>query len=251
MLEDVVDDAAEEGDVAAGPDRHVAVASALVRVKRGSTWMTFAPRSLGLHDPLEADRMALGHVRPHDHDAVGVLEVLLEVGRAAAPERGPQTGDRRAVSYARLVLDLDRAQRREELLDEVVLLVVERRAAEAARCPACGAAAARRRRGPPTSGRASRSRGRRSCPSPGRAELLPLRPYGRRYFTLYSRSGLVTKPLRRRRPSGTAGRGRSGRRDRPRSARPAVLDVDALPAADRAVRADRLHHALGTIRSRP
>src|SRR3954466_14196212 len=49
---------------------------------------------------------------------------------AAAPERGPQTGDRRAVSYAGLVLDLDRAHRREELLDEIVLLVVERRSAE-------------------------------------------------------------------------------------------------------------------------
>src|SRR4051794_27746067 len=34
------------------------------------------------------------------------------------------------MSYARLVLDLDRAHRGEELLDEVVLLVVERRAAE-------------------------------------------------------------------------------------------------------------------------
>ena len=85
---------------------------------------------LGLHHPLEADRVALGHVRALDHDAVGVLQVLLEVGGAAAPERGPQTGDRGGVSYAGLVLDLHRAERREELLDQVVLLVVERGAAE-------------------------------------------------------------------------------------------------------------------------
>src|SRR5437763_17108457 len=85
---------------------------------------------LGLHDPLEADRVRLGHVRPHDHDAVRVLEVLLEGGGTAAPERGAQTGHRRAVSYAGLVLDLDRAERREQLLDQIVLLAVQRRAAE-------------------------------------------------------------------------------------------------------------------------
>src|SRR5690606_17074244 len=51
---------------------------------------------------------------------------------AAAAERGPQTGDRGGVSYAGLVLDLDRAQGREQLLDEVVLLVVQGGPAEAA-----------------------------------------------------------------------------------------------------------------------
>src|SRR5207245_1245622 len=56
--------------------------------------------------------------------------VLLEGGGATPTERGPQTGDGRGVSYARLVLDLDGAQRGEQLLDEVVLLVVERCAAE-------------------------------------------------------------------------------------------------------------------------
>src|SRR4051794_16467082 len=74
--------------------------------------------------------MSLHQRRPLDPDAVGHLEVLLEVGGAAAPERGPQTGDRRGVSYSRLVLDLDRAERRPELLQQVVLLVVERRPAE-------------------------------------------------------------------------------------------------------------------------
>src|SRR5213592_4189532 len=106
------------------------------------TWLMIAPRNtmsvparidmdqlraalLGLHHPLEADRVLLGHVGAHDQDAVGVLQVLLERGGAAAPERGPQTGDRRAVSYAGLVLDRHGAGRREELLDQVVLLGVE------------------------------------------------------------------------------------------------------------------------------
>src|SRR6185436_16230764 len=85
---------------------------------------------LGLNHPLEAHRVLLGHVRAHDQDAVGVLQVLQERGGAAAPERGPQTGDGGGVSYARLVLDRDRAGRREALLDQVVLLGVQRRATE-------------------------------------------------------------------------------------------------------------------------
>src|SRR6187200_2685502 len=83
-----------------------------------------------LHRPAEADGVRLSEARALDPDQVGVLEILLEVGGAAAPERGPQTGDGGGVSYAGLVLDLDGAHRRERLLDQVVLLVVERRAAE-------------------------------------------------------------------------------------------------------------------------
>src|SRR5205814_4181643 len=88
-----------------------------------------APR-LGLHDPLEPDRVALGHVRALDDDAVRVLQVLLEGGGPTPTEGGPQTGDGGRVSYAGLVLDLDGAQRRVQLLEEVVLLDVERRPAE-------------------------------------------------------------------------------------------------------------------------
>src|SRR5690606_26699432 len=69
-------------------------------------------------------------VRPHDQEAVGVGEIHLEGGRAAAAERGPQTGDRGRVSYPGLVLDVDDPRADAELLDEVVLLVVEGRAAE-------------------------------------------------------------------------------------------------------------------------
>src|SRR5207237_9521341 len=78
----------------------------------------------------EADGVVLGHVRAHDQDRVRVREVLLERGGSASAERGPQTGDRGAVSYARLVLDLDDAETHGELLDQVVLLVVEGRSTE-------------------------------------------------------------------------------------------------------------------------
>src|SRR5205823_12474711 len=58
--------------------------------------------------------------------------ILLQVRRPASSERGPQTGNRGAMSYAGLVLDLDDAERRHQLLDQVVLFVVQRRAAEIA-----------------------------------------------------------------------------------------------------------------------
>src|SRR5262249_386519 len=63
-------------------------------------------------------------------DAVRVLQILLESRRAAASKRCPQTGDGCGVSNTGLVLDLNDAQRAEELLDEVVLLIVERRPTE-------------------------------------------------------------------------------------------------------------------------
>src|SRR5699024_3681363 len=72
----------------------------------------------------------LSHVRALDDDAVSVRQVLLERGGPAAAEAGPQTGDGGGVSNAGLVLDLNRAHRREQLFDEVVLLVVQYRPTE-------------------------------------------------------------------------------------------------------------------------
>ena len=66
-------------------------AIALVRPKRGSTWMIFAPRS-GLHRPAEADRMRLGHRGALDQDAVGVLQVLLEGVAPPRPNEVPRPG---------------------------------------------------------------------------------------------------------------------------------------------------------------
>ncbi len=74
--------------------------------------------------------MVLGHVRADVHDAIRLSEVLLEGGSPAPTERGPETRDRRGVSYAGLVLYLYRPHRGKELLYEVVLLVVQRRPAE-------------------------------------------------------------------------------------------------------------------------
>ena len=67
-------------------------ATALVRRVAGVDVDDRRAALLGLHDPLEPDRVALGHVRAFDHDAVGVLQVLLGRGGAAAPEEVPRPG---------------------------------------------------------------------------------------------------------------------------------------------------------------
>ena len=73
--------------------------------------------------------MVLRHVRAHDDDAVGVCHAPGVEGRRAAAESCPQTGDARAVSYPRLVLDRHDAEPAQELLAQVVELDLERRAA--------------------------------------------------------------------------------------------------------------------------
>ena len=115
--EHVVDQPAHERDVRSGPDRQVQVGH---RARTGEPRVDMDQRGaagLRLHHPLEGDRMALGHVRALDEDAVRIDQVTREVGSPAAAEAGPQTGDGRGVSNTGLILDLDRAQRREQLLD--------------------------------------------------------------------------------------------------------------------------------------
>src|SRR4051794_20193267 len=186
--------------------------------------------------------MALGHVRAHDHDVVRVGQGLLEVGGAAASERGPETRDRGAVSYARLVLDLHGPHRREELLDEVVLLVVERRAAEMREPEGALHANARVVLVLP-------ARGARGDHAVGdhvhrlvELELLPLGAVRAAVLDLVLAHRALHHLLARR-----ALRTEAAARDRAVGVtldlrHLAVLHVDELGAADGAVGADRLHH---------
>jgi hypothetical protein len=106
-------------------------ATAEMRVNRGLP--------LGLHHPLKAHRMALGHIGALDDDAVRVRQVLLECGGARSSERDPQTGDRGGVSNTGLIFHLDNAQGRGQLLDQVVLFHIQRGA------PRCAIPSVRRR----------------------------------------------------------------------------------------------------------
>jgi hypothetical protein len=85
-LDHVADDPAEERDIGPRPDRDVEVGHlARAAIARIDMNHPCAPL-FGLHHPPKPNRVRLGHVPALDHDAVGVLEVLLEVGGAAAPE---------------------------------------------------------------------------------------------------------------------------------------------------------------------
>ena len=183
-------------------------AIALVRVNRGSTWISCAPLALGLHHPLEAHRVALGHVRADDRRCSRRWRG--PAGRwwhRRARTRSPDRGPWRSVICGPGSRSDTAPSAREELLDEVVLLVVERRAAEvgeALRAPQDLPVRARvlprgvaggdqpvgdhvhrrsRGRGPPTPCRAAGGTGRavsrRGCSSPAGARPSPLGTAGR------------------------------------------------------------------------
>src|SRR5579884_1702908 len=133
VLEHVMNKSAEECNVAPGAHRQPDVRH---RRSSGEPRINVNDRSAALarfDHPLEADRMVLRHRRSHNENGVRVSEVLLSCGRAAASERGSQTGNRRAVSYTCLIAEAHHPQAAgEELFYEIVLFVVERSATEMA-----------------------------------------------------------------------------------------------------------------------
>ncbi len=90
------------------------------------------PVLLCLPDPLEGHGVVLGHVAALHQDRLAVLEVDPVVGHRPPAERGPQTGDRGAVSKSGLVLDVSQTEQPGRLLEEVALLVRVLRAAQEA-----------------------------------------------------------------------------------------------------------------------
>ena len=105
VLEDVVDEPPEEGDVGAGPDRGVDVGDRRGAGEAGvdvdDLCAALIPSDVG---PLPAAGVVLGGVGPDDEDRVRVLEVAPVVGHGAPAEGGGQTGHRGAVSNAGLLL---------------------------------------------------------------------------------------------------------------------------------------------------
>ena len=94
LLEEVADDAAEEGDIGTGTERRVQVGErARAREARIGVDDRRTP-FLRLQHETERDRMVLRHVRAHDQNAVRVRHVPNRQRRRAASEGGPQTGDR-------------------------------------------------------------------------------------------------------------------------------------------------------------
>ncbi len=92
MVEHVLDESTEEGDVRAGANRRVDVrVGGRARVARIDVDHLRAALAR-LHDEAKADRMALRHVGAHDEDAVAIGDVPLRGGGAATSEACTQTG---------------------------------------------------------------------------------------------------------------------------------------------------------------
>ena len=130
--DDVVDHRVLERCVGAGPDARVHV-----RRRRGPGVSRIdvddlRPVFLCLPDPLEGHGVVLGDVAAFHQDRLAVLQVDPVVGHRSPPERGPQTGDRGAMSKPGLVLDVRQAEQPGRLLEEVALLVRVLRAAQEA-----------------------------------------------------------------------------------------------------------------------
>ena len=78
---------------------------------------------LGLPNPLEGHGVVLGDVAPLHEDGLRVLHVGPVVRHRPPTERGPQTGDRGAMSKSGLMLDKGDAEKARGFLEEVALLV--------------------------------------------------------------------------------------------------------------------------------
>ncbi len=139
VLEHVVDQTAEEGDIGPGADRGEHVGDR--RRPREARVDVDDPRSpLVSPDvgPLPPARVVLGGVGPDDQDAVAVLEVAPVVRHRPTAEAGGQTGHRGTVSNSGLLFDVDDPQGADQLGGEVALLAADRRPAQEGEARRCG-----------------------------------------------------------------------------------------------------------------
>ena len=125
IVDHVLDKCAKKHHIGAATDRYVPV-----RKRRGTgiarIHVNYARPALFSFDyPLESHRMALGHIRALNQDAVGICHILQWLSCATAAKRGSQTGNRGGVSYACLVFDLYGTSCSKQLLDNVVFLIIQ------------------------------------------------------------------------------------------------------------------------------
>jgi hypothetical protein len=96
----VVDQPGEESDVRAGADLNEAIGDRRRPVEaRIDAHQLRIAVALRLHDEAEADRVVFSRVAAHGQHHIRVADVGPAVRHRASPERGGQTGHRRAVSY--------------------------------------------------------------------------------------------------------------------------------------------------------
>ena len=106
LFQQVTDHAVEKSDVRARPDRRVIVrnrgCTGEARINDDELSAVF---DLRFDHPFEAARVGFGRIAAHHDHNIGVLDILPGVGHRATTECWGQTGHRRSVSDARLIVE--------------------------------------------------------------------------------------------------------------------------------------------------
>ncbi|MNF58356.1 hypothetical protein D3C84_399080 [compost metagenome] len=131
VADQVVDQAAEEGDIGAGADRRVVVGhggrAGEARIDHDQAGVVVR---LGFGDPLEAAGVGFGGVAAHDQHQIGILDVGPVVRHGSTAKRRGKTCHRRAMSDTRLVIEPQHAEGTHHLVGDVAGLVGGRRRRE-------------------------------------------------------------------------------------------------------------------------
>ena len=122
-FDDDVDQAVQQREVGARPDRQVQVGQ---HSRLGDARVDDDERGAGIgFEPAAENRMVVGDVRADQEDDIGALEIFVGAGRAVAAERALVAGDRRghaqrgvAVVVARADPELHQLAERVELLGD-------------------------------------------------------------------------------------------------------------------------------------
>ncbi|MCY1355372.1 hypothetical protein D9M69_417920 [compost metagenome] len=124
VADQMVDQAAEEGDIGAGADRRVIVRhrgrTGEARIDDDQAGVVVR---LGFGDPLEAAGVGFGGVATHDQHQIGILDVGPVVRHGSTAKRRGKTCHRRAMSDTRLVIESQHAEGTHHLVGDVAGLV--------------------------------------------------------------------------------------------------------------------------------
>ena len=107
VLQGVIDEPAQKGDVRAGPDLGIDVCFGCGPGKAGIDGDELRSVLQCRLDPFKGYGVVLGRVAADGHDTVAVFQVVPVVRHCTAPERGRKTCDRGRVSKTRLMFEGD------------------------------------------------------------------------------------------------------------------------------------------------
>ena len=128
VLEDVPQQTPHYGDVGARPDAHI------VGCMRGGAGEARIDDDqvglvvfLAIQDMLQRNRVGLGRVAAHDHDSLGIVQIVVAVGLRAVAPGVRNAGHRRGVADARLMIDRVGAPECREFAEQIGPFVRELR----------------------------------------------------------------------------------------------------------------------------